>query len=212
VAQAVGPADPRWRAEVRRDRRLRAKVVRFQGCVGALPRPERRVLTLRAGLGRARPHTRLGVARILRVSTRRVRRLERRGVRRLRGLARAGSCSGAERIVAGASGGGTIPVEQAATLGGLAATGLGAGSLALFTARELRDLSGSLSDRVEVNAERESSGGEARPAAGANPLAPWPPGAIVERGGPDMTLMLLILAAVVALVFTVRAVRRSGRV
>jgi hypothetical protein len=175
------------------------------------------VLTLRAGLGRERPHTRQGVALVLRISTRRVGRLERRGVRRLRGLVRAGRCSGEEAgIAAGDIGGATLPAEQAATLGGLAATGLGAGSLALFTVRELRGLSGSLSDRVEVKRERASSGNEppakVPPAAAAGPAAPPPAAAIVERGGPDLTLVLVILAAVVAVVFAVRGVRSSGTV
>jgi hypothetical protein len=194
---------------VRRDRRLRAVVLRVESCVGALPRPERRVLTLRAGLGRARPHTRQGTARILRVSTRRVARLERRGVRRLRGLVRAGRCSGAGDIAVADSGGGTI---SAATLGELAATGLGAGTLAVFTARELRGLGGRLSDSVRVESKRDSSGeapAMTGPAPGAEAAAPPPPGAIVERGGADLTLPLLILLALAALVFAARSARRS---
>ncbi|MEA2132666.1 MAG: hypothetical protein QOC68_575 [Solirubrobacteraceae bacterium] len=212
---AEGPADPsERRAEARRDRRLRASVQPLAGCIGGLPRAERRVLTLRAGLGRERPHTRRRVAQILRVSTRRVSRLERRGVRRLRGLERAGHCKGDGGIAAGDIGGGTIPAEQAATLGALVATGLGAGSLAVVAARELKGSSGSQPDRIEVKSERESSGvvtpKRAPLAAGAEPLRPRPPAAIVERGGADLTLPLLILVAVAALVFAARAVRRSG--
>jgi hypothetical protein len=207
-------ADPRARAVARRDRRLRARVRRFEGCIGTLPRPERRVLTLRAGLGGERPQTRRRVARTLRVSTRRVRRLEHRGIRRLRALVRAGRCSADENgIVSGGDGGGTMPADQAAALGGLAATGLGAGTVGLVAARALRGLSGTPSDRVEVKSERESSGGTTRKPetadAGAEPLRPRPPAAIVERGGKDLTLPLLMLALVAALAFAVRAAGRD---
>jgi hypothetical protein len=210
VGPTEGPASPReQRAETRRDRRLRANVRPLEGCVGALRRAERRVLRLRAGLGDERPHTRRRVAQILRVSTRRVSRLERRGVRRLRGLVRAGRCSG-DGIPAGDTGGGTIPTDQAATLGALAATGFGAGSLAVLAARELKGSSGTRSDRIEVKSERKSSGRATPAAPRAEAVKPPPPAAILERGGADLTLPLLILVAVGALVFVLRSVRRSG--
>ena len=199
-------ARPRARAVARRDRRLRSRVRRFEACIGALPRSQRRVLRLRAGVGGERPQTRRRVARTLQVSTRRVRRLEHRGIRRLRGLARAGHCSADEHGIVGGGddGGGTIQA-----LGGLAATGLGG----LIAARALRGLSGTAPDRVEVKSERESSGDTTRkpgPAdAGAEPLKPRPPGAILERDGRDLTLPLLLLAMAAALVIAVFAVRRN---
>lgn len=201
AARAAHGSARERRAEVRRDRRLRAMVRPLEGCVGALPRAEGRVLTLRAGLGSERPQTRRRVAQILRVSTRRVTRLERRGVRRLHVLVRAGRCS-ASSIPAGDIGGGTLP-DQAAALGALAATGVGAGSLAVFAARELKGSSGSHSDRIEVKSERESSSSETAKTApladGEDPVNPPPSGAIVERGGTNLTLPLLIVVAVVAL-------------
>jgi hypothetical protein len=185
---------------VRRDRRLRSRVRRFEACIGALPRSQRRVLRLRAGVGGERPQTRRRVARTLQVSTRRVRRLEHRGIRRLRGLARAGHCSADEHGIVG----GTIQA-----LGGLAATGLGG----LIAARALRGLSGTAPDRVEVKSERESSGDTTRKPgsadAGAEPLKPRPPGAILERDGRDLTLPLLLLTMAAALVIAVFAVGRN---
>ena len=80
----------------RRDRALRRTVLRFQGCLSRVPRAERRVLALRAGVGRARPHSRTEVARITHLRRARVVRLERRGLRRLHALGRAGACQDAE--------------------------------------------------------------------------------------------------------------------
>jgi hypothetical protein len=60
-----------------------------------VPRSERRVLSLRAGVGRLRPHTRSEVARITHLRRARVITLERRGLRRLRALNRAGACQDA---------------------------------------------------------------------------------------------------------------------
>ena len=88
---------------------------------------QRRVLELRAGVGKASPRTRAGVARALDLRVPRVRRIERRGLRRARKLDRAGACSGAvagggtpailTSSLAGTSGGaGTAPGDE--SLGG----------------------------------------------------------------------------------------------
>jgi hypothetical protein len=77
----------------KRDRALRRAVLRFQGCLERVPRAERRVLALRAGVGIARTRSRTEVARITGLRRARVARLERRGLRRLRALARAGACA-----------------------------------------------------------------------------------------------------------------------
>ena len=61
-----------------------------------MPRAERRVLTLRAGVGAARTHSRTEVARITHLRRARVIKLERRGLRRLHALARAGACQDAD--------------------------------------------------------------------------------------------------------------------
>jgi Sigma-70, region 4 len=67
--------------------------VRLQGCLGRVPRAERRVLKLRAGLGIARTRSRADVARITGIPRARVARLERRGLRHLRALGRQGACA-----------------------------------------------------------------------------------------------------------------------
>ena len=78
-----------------RERALRRTVLRFHGCLSRVPRSERRVLSLRAGVGRLRPHTRSEVARITHLRRARVISLERHGLRRLRALDRAGACQDA---------------------------------------------------------------------------------------------------------------------
>jgi hypothetical protein len=86
----------------RRERALRRAVLRFQGCLSQVPRSERRVLTLRAGVGPARPHSRTEVARITHLRRSRVVTLERRGLRRLHALGRSGDCQDARTASAAA--------------------------------------------------------------------------------------------------------------
>lgn len=93
----------------RRDRALRRSVLRFQGCLSQIPRSERRVLTLRAGVGSSRAHSRTEVARITHLRRARVITLERRGLRRLHTLGRTGTCQDAQTASAAA------PVATAAT-------------------------------------------------------------------------------------------------
>jgi hypothetical protein len=78
----------------RAERNLRRLVTRLSACLNNLNNVQRRVLVLRTGLGSARPHSRLGVARLLDLRVRRVARIERRGVREARHLSRAGACGG----------------------------------------------------------------------------------------------------------------------
>ena len=93
----------------RRDRALRRSVLRFQGCLSQVPRSERRVLTLRAGVGSSRAHSRTEVARITHLRRARVITLERRGLRRLHTLGRTDTCEDAQTASAAA------PVATAAT-------------------------------------------------------------------------------------------------
>jgi hypothetical protein len=114
-------AKPKSRAArvQQRERALRRTVLRFHGCLSRVPRSERRVLSLRAGVGRLRPHTRSEVARITHLRRARVIRLERGGLRRLRALNRAGACQDAgatTTAVAPAPGTGT-PVPPASGSG-----------------------------------------------------------------------------------------------
>jgi hypothetical protein len=101
--------EPRGPSTRRRERRLRRLVESLSGCLPGLPRTERRVLALRAGVGTRRPLSRAAVARRLHIDGRRVRHLERRGLRRLRRLARDGRCgnhSGSAGTLSGAALGG----------------------------------------------------------------------------------------------------------
>jgi hypothetical protein len=75
-----------------RDRDLRRAVLSHEACLGQMPRGERRVLTLRAGVGLAHPRSRAQVQRITGLPRTRVAALERSGLRRLRSLAQADGC------------------------------------------------------------------------------------------------------------------------
>jgi hypothetical protein len=75
-----------------RDRQLRRTVLGHEACLGQMPRSERRVLTLRAGVGLAHPRSRAQVQRITGLPRTRVAALERSGLQRLRSLAQAGAC------------------------------------------------------------------------------------------------------------------------
>ncbi len=114
-------ATPRTRAgRVRqRERNLRRTVLRLRGCLAGVPRSERRVLSLRAGVGRLRPHTRSEVARITHLRRARVVTLERRGLRKLRALNRAGACqdAGAPATAAAAAPGSATTVPPAGGAG-----------------------------------------------------------------------------------------------
>jgi hypothetical protein len=89
-----------------RDRQLRRAVLGHEACLGQMPRGERRVLTLRAGVGLAHPRSRAQVQRITGLPRTRVTALERSGLQRLRSLAQAGGCGQA----APAAPGGVAPV------------------------------------------------------------------------------------------------------
>jgi hypothetical protein len=75
-----------------RDRDLRRAVLSHKACLGQMPRGERRVLTLRAGIGLAHPRSRAQVQRITGLRRTRIAALEVSGLQRLRSLAQAGGC------------------------------------------------------------------------------------------------------------------------
>jgi hypothetical protein len=79
----------------RHDRALRRTVLGHEGCLGRMPNVERRVLSLRAGVGIGHTRSRADVQRLTGLSRARVVAIERRGIVRLRGLARAGACASA---------------------------------------------------------------------------------------------------------------------
>jgi hypothetical protein len=171
-----------------RERDLRRTVLRFHGCLSRVPRSERRVLSLRAGVGRLRPHTRSEVARITHLRRARVIKLERRGLRRLRALNRAGACQDAgapTTAVTAAPGTGTsVPPS-----GG---SGQRGGVLAEHHSSAASRDSGSQRkpEQAELSISRPSTGG---------------PG-----GSFDLALVLGPLAFLAFLLVITREVRRTG--
>jgi hypothetical protein len=119
-----------------RDRQLRRAVLGHEACLGQMPRGERRVLTLRAGVGLAHPRSRAQVQRITGLPRTRVAALERSGLQRLRSLAQAGACGqsasaspGEVAPVTGVSGARGIPdgaaIPRIAVLGASESNGAG---------------------------------------------------------------------------------------
>jgi hypothetical protein len=173
-----------------RERNLRSTVLRFRGCLSRVPRSERRVLSLRAGVGRLRAHTRGEVARITHLRRARVIKLERRGLRRLRALNRAGVCQDA----------------GAATTAMTVAPGTGTGTPA--------PPAGTSGDRSAVLAEHHSgaskdSGSQGKPERAE--LSITRPSTSGPRGSSfDVALVLGPLALLAFLLVITREVRRTG--
>jgi hypothetical protein len=202
----------------RRERRLRAAVRPLEGCLGVLPRLERRVLVLRVGVGDRAPRSRARVARTLDLPASRVARLERRGVRRLRALARTGGCGGS--AVPGAVGGGSGPAAAAPPETGvralaLAALGGGPADALLAGPTDGLQKTAKAPDRVEVKGEQQSSAGTApRKAPGkgsSDDLIPeLPSGPAAVRGsGPSPLLPLLGVLALGGGLYTLSRRRRA---
>jgi hypothetical protein len=119
-----------------RDRALRRTVLGHEACLGQMPRSERRVLALRAGVGLAHPRSRAQVQRITGLRRARIAALERSGLQRLRSLAQTGGCGQAASAapdgvtpVTGVSGARGIPdggsIPRIAVLGAHESDGAG---------------------------------------------------------------------------------------
>jgi hypothetical protein len=173
----------------RRDRALRRAVLRFQGCLSRVPRAERRVLMLRAGVGTAKTHSRTEVARITHLRRARVITLERRGLRRLHALGRAGACQDtqATSATATAGDGGALPPGS---------TPSGRGAV--------------LAEHHSSDGKSGGSQGHAKPSAELSISRPLRiPG---EGGGSfDLALVLAPLAVFTFVLVTMREVRRDRR-
>jgi sigma-70-like protein len=165
-------------------------VQRFNGCLGQLPRSERRVLDLRAGVGRLRPHSRSEVARITHLRRARVVTLERRGLRRLRALNRAGACVDAAATT-------TVPI--------IAAPGTGT-PLPPPTPRP--DRSGVLAEHHASGNSGGKDGGAARKPEQAELSISRP--ASGGGGSFDLALVLAPLAVLAFLLVITREVRRAS--
>jgi hypothetical protein len=179
----------------KRDRELRRAVARLQGCLGRVPRAERRVLTLRAGVGIARTRSRAEVARITHLRRASVARLERRGLRHLRALGRSGACA-------------VTPAAAPTTVAGLPVAGPAQGG---------GPQSGAGAGRGQVLAERHSGTSQpAKPESEGSTkqsieLPLGHPGSASTGGSSsfDLTVVLIPLALALLAFVLVREVRRT---
>ena len=187
---ANGKPESRAARVQRRERTLRRTVLRFRGCLSRVPRSERRVLSLRAGVGRLRPHTRSEVARITHLKRARVIALERHGLRRLEALDRAGGCQGA---------GATTTMLTAAPGTGTAVPPAG-------TASPSR--SGVLAEH-HSGASSKGNGSQHKPERAELSISRPPAGG---SGGSSFDLVLVLgpLAVLAFLLVVTREVRRAG--
>jgi len=180
----------------RRERRLRRTVHRLSGCLDVLGTGSRRVLVLRAGVGKREPLSRSAVAERLDATVVQVIRSERRGVSRLRAAERAGEC-GEGPAPAIALGGPAWPAGDA----GRTPPGAAAAAAA--------DPGGSRRHVGEAGAEpRSGVGAEFRRSPEESPVT-----RVLRVGGdaqPVVLLLLLAFAAGFGAVWTSER-RRGGR-
>ena len=104
---------------------LRREIRRLRGCLSVLSRFERRVLTLRAGVGGRRPLSSARVARRLRAPRQRVIDAEHLGLARLRAAGSIGACDGGGTATGASAGGGPLVASTASGPGALVASVVG---------------------------------------------------------------------------------------
>ncbi len=172
----VGPATRRALARgALSQHQLERTVADLRQCVDQLGEAQRRVLTLRAGLGPRAPLSRTQVARRLDLSRPQAGRIERRGLRRLGALDAAGRC-------------GVTAATTSATIASLLAP---AGALAT-SSTAAGDVGSASRPRYGIEGVSASGGGDG---ASLDDVLPPPIG-----DGSDWTaLILLMLAATVGL-------------
>jgi hypothetical protein len=175
----------------------------LEPCLTGLPETSRKVLSLRAGLGTARPRSRRDVAGMTGFSLRRVGRVEAGALRRLKRLARTSGCAAA------------VTTDAFAATTGDAAGGAGLAGPGLTRSNVLaQDGSAARAPGIGVLSERESSAadGDADPAGGSG-LGPSLPGVGPVPGGEVPVAVLIGIAlggaALTALLY--RRTRRRGR-
>jgi hypothetical protein len=185
---------------------LRATVSDTVRCLDELSVGQRRVLTLRAGVGAGPPRSRAGVARRLRITTRRVIRLERSGLERLRRLDRAGACAppAATTLRADAPGDASAGIVAVSDLGAAGRDGASGGGAASGGAASGGDAAGPGGHR---NGERGKDG----PRGGLDlPLGDVAGATATNRpGGLDSTVPLILLALVALAALAVHLLRRG---
>jgi Sigma-70, region 4 len=190
-AARVGSRSARIR---RHNRELRALVLRLRGCMGKLPRAERRVLILRAGIGIGHVRTRRQVARLTHLRRGTVARLERRGLRQLRALGRSGGC---------AAGSTSSPLAVGmAVAGGRPSSG---------AAARTPDSAGVLAEHRSGGPANQKPNATTRSSSLVSPLAPQASGGGGGLG--DFRDPLLVAAAVVLAIALLAELRheRAGR-
>jgi hypothetical protein len=182
-------------------------VAQTSRCLDDLSPAQRRVLTLRAGVGAGPPRSRGGVARRLNITVRRVVRLERTGLRRLRTLAGSGGCAAPDQPQPRpqTSTAGVVAPVAAAALGTRSSNGNDGGASGGGSGGESGNGGGSESDgnRGGTGAPGESprNGG----VAGVSQTNP-------SRSA-DLTIPLLLLLLALAAAATTQLLRRgAGRV
>lgn len=180
-------------------------MLELDGCLPALAPRLRRVLVLRAGVGSARAHSRVRVARLLDVPVTRVGRLERRGLRLLRRAGRTTGCAGAPAAAGagvdtgvGATAGGSTRFVSAGSpedIAGGSATGGSSGDAGGADGSSAGGLDSSTLSPGTGEVLGESS--ERAPAVGA--------------GGGDVTPLVLALILGLAVALGAMAIRRELR-
>jgi hypothetical protein len=189
---------PSNRAVAERERKLRETVTQATGCLDDLSRGQRRVLTLRAGIGAGPPRSRSSTARRLDISVKRVTRLERTGLKRLRELAHGGGCA-------------PPPTTTSATT--TVAAGAPASAPAMSPGEAEREGGGG-GKKPSREAERPATGGvdtpedEAPSSSGVAGLSQTNrPG---ENGGMSFVIPLILLVLLLAAVLLARMLRRQA--
>ncbi|HEX2231809.1 MAG TPA: hypothetical protein VHG69_00410 [Thermoleophilaceae bacterium] len=179
---------------VARERKLRRRVRRLAPCLDAVSSLERRVLVLRSGLGRPRPHSRTATARRLGISVRRVTRAERRG---LSGISRANRATGC------GYGGGGGSFGQ----GGFA----GIAESAPIVAQALGIVPTPRGDREAADPEAPGFPTGALPSPDLEEAVAEGAASAAEEGGPfPFTILLALLAMAAASAAIVRGRRVAG--
>jgi hypothetical protein len=151
---------------------------------------QRRVLVLRSGFGRARPHSRRSVARMLDLRVRRVGHIERHGLREARTLSHAGACGG--------SGGSAMAGGGTALVAGGGGSSGSVGTIGGAVVRAPGDSGSSGSPNRDTGATASSSlgSGDVRGESESKLPPPLGGGGGGETGGVSLAIgILLILLA-----------------
>jgi ketosteroid isomerase-like protein len=205
-APAQNPAASRAsrRREAVRSKKIRRAVRHFRGCLGTLPRRERRYLAMRAGLGRAHRMSRADAAARVGVSLQGSRRFERRSLAALRRAGRSGACGGVAVTVGPALSG--LGAFVARSLGGQTAPAGTQPAPATALAGRRRVLGKKVSSRFASDNESTPP-----PASGNTPPGAVTRPAVTPDPASDDFSLLWLVAALAALAALAGASLVRGR-